>query len=411
MDPKQKGHGDFVVTLQLDIGQIVLGVEQVREFYFIEDIYSYCVTGQITFTDRQGIFEFGPLTGNERISIVYGENNDEEWTFDIFKTSRIERNNGGREGESGLIQLFFVDSMFYNLNFLHYSRSWKDEKISTIIDEMSTNMLSVDKWGQKETTEETLDFFYMPYWTPNKAITWLLKRSTGNRSKMPGFCFYNNSKGTNMVTLDTLLKQQKLLSINDKDDGLYVFVDENTILLNKILDWSISGMDSLSLKRISGGTGLGYNTLDKSFKIKENTYTDSLEKHTILGQKSLFPDYSEVKSNYINEVEDSTDKLNTMFNNVWIKLYNKQQIISITTRGHEERYCGAMIEIYWPSIDGVNSQYNKQLSGKYLIKSITHHFSGYNTPAYAQKMVLIKNGYEDCDLKTLVKSTKNNMAK
>jgi hypothetical protein len=148
-----------------------------------------------------------------------------------------------------------------------------------------------------------------------------------------------------MVTLDTLLKQKKLLSIGKGDDGMYVFTDENMFLFNKILDWNISGIDTIAIKRISGGTGLGYNTMDKSFKIKENTYTDSLSKHTILGQKSLFPDYSDVKSNYSNEMEDTTDKLNTMFNSEWIKLYNAQHTVSVSVRGHEERYCAAMIEI------------------------------------------------------------------
>jgi hypothetical protein len=83
----------------------------------------------------------------------------------------------------------------------------------------------------------------------------------------------------------------------------------------------------------------------------------------------------------------------------------------VSVRGHEERYCAAMIEIQWPSAESVNNKFNKQLSGMYLIKSITHYFNGHNKPAYIQKMVLIKNGYEDCDLQTLVKSTKNNIAK
>lgn len=407
---EQKAQGDFVVTLLLEIGNIVLGVEQIHELYFIEDIYLFCMTGQITFIDRNGIFEFGPLTGNEKINITYGEDTDQSITFNIFKTSKIEKDTNIDEASGNLIHLFFVDAIFYNLNFIQYSLSWKDKKISKIIEDISVNMLRTDVWDKKEGILESLDNFYMPYWTPNKTISWLLKRSTGETSKSPGFCFYNNPRGVNMVTLDTLLKQTKLLSIGDGDDGLYVFTDDNLFLFNKILDWSISGTDTIAMKRISGGTSLGYNTIDKSFKIKENTYKESLSNHTILGQKSLFPDYSDSKTNFINEVEDSSDKLNTMFNNEWIKLYNAQHTISVSVRGHEERYCGAMIEIQWPSAETANSKFNKQLSGNYLIKSITHYFNAHNKPAYIQKMVLIKNGYEQCDLLTLVDSTKSNIA-
>jgi hypothetical protein len=37
------------------------------------------------------------------------------------------------------------------------------------------------------------------------------------------------------------------------------------------------------------------------------------------------------------------------------------------------------------------------MMGRYLIKSITHQFSGQTMPQYIQKMVLIKNGYWDSD--------------
>ena len=75
---KQENTGDFVVVLKTDFGQITLTTDQVKEFYFIEDIFSFCVTGKITFTDRNGIFEFGPLTGNEMLSVVYGNADDKE---------------------------------------------------------------------------------------------------------------------------------------------------------------------------------------------------------------------------------------------------------------------------------------------------------------------------------------------
>lgn len=406
---RQDTTSEFVVILQTDAGQVVLNSEQVREFYFIEDILSFCVTGKLVFTDNNGIFEFGPLTGNERLGVIYGSS-DKEWTFSVFKMSRIEKNSSTDESSSQTIQLFFVDTTFYNLNFLSFSRSWKDEKITDIVQDISTDMLGITKWDKKEKIKESMDFFYMPYWSPNLALTWLLRRSTGTQSKQPGFCFYNNSKGTSLVTLDTLLSQTKLMTLGDRDDGKYVFTDSSLILFNKILGWSLSGIDTIAIKRLSGDTSMGYNTLSKSFLIEEHTYSKSLKNHTVLGKYSLFPDHSNEKSVFTHTMEDTAKKMNTLFNNQWIKLYDQQQTLSITVRGHEERFCGGMIEIIWPSADALTTKYNKSLSGKYLIKSITHYFSGYNKPAYAQKMVLIKNGCENSDARFLMKSTKRNMA-
>jgi hypothetical protein len=66
-----------------------------------------------------------------------------------------------------------------------------------------------------------------------------------------------------------------------------------------------------------------------------------------------------------------------------------------------------MIEIFWPSAD-IDDHYNKHMHGKYLIKSITHVFSGYKTPAYQQKLICIKNGYGESDVEELIKADKRN---
>lgn len=406
---KQENTASFSVTLSLDFGEITLDTNMIESFYFIEDILLHSVTGKIVFNDDHGLLEFGPITGNEQINIVYGEQDDLEWSFNIYKMSKIERNRTTEEATSSKIEIFFVDKMFYPLNFLKFSRSWKDKKITDIVDDISTNMLGITKWDKKEASSEILDYFYMPYWTCASSIQWLLKRATSVTSKSPDFLFYNNSLGTNLVSLETLLSQKRRMTL-DNDDGIYVFADPNMFLFNKILDWNISSLDSTSLKSLAGSTNFGYDSNRKRFLINKNTYKDLIEEHTILGTKTLFPDYSESRSNFNLMMEDTERKLRTINRNKWNKLYDKQQTLEITVRGHENRYCGGMIEIQWPSKEEIKNIYNKNLSGFYLVKSITHHFSGSSTPSYLQKMTLIKNGYEESDAKILHSSTKKNIA-
>ena len=68
------------------------------------------------------------------------------------------------------------------------------------------------------------------------------------------------------------------------------------------------------------------------------------------------------------------------------------------------------IEIEWPSNERERTKsFNKQLKGKWLIKSITHQLLGGTTMSYRQRLVLLKNGFEDSDMKDLVNASKMNL--
>ena len=84
-----------------------------------------------------------------------------------------------------------------------------------------------------------------------------------------------------------------------------------------------------------------------------------------------------------------------------------QQTLTVLVQGHEERHAGGMIEIIWPSSDE-KEKFNKNLGGKYLVKSITHQFSA-AAPYYRQKMILIKNAYEDSDSTKLMDASNKNL--
>ena len=130
-----------------------------------------------------------------------------------------------------------------------------------------------------------------------------MKRASGAQSRAPGYLFYSNSNGINFVTLEKLLEQKNKMSIASEDDGVLVFNDSNLFLYNRILNWSISGLDQIGLKSISGGTRLGWDTFQKKFIQSEFTYKESVQEHTILGTKTLFPDRSEHRTEYLNIME------------------------------------------------------------------------------------------------------------
>ena len=77
--------------------------------------------------------------------------------------------------------------------------------------------------------------------------------------------------------------------------------------------------------------------------------------------------------------------------------------------------CGGMIRIVWPSHSESNENqysgeyFNKQMDGRYLIKSITHYFDKSLSYGWQQKLVCIKNGYKDSPNPRLIDSIKRNL--
>ena len=143
------------------------------------------------------------------------------------------------------------------------------------------------------------------------------------------------------------------------------------------------------MKRIKGGTRMGFDSSTKSFVTSTNTYRESVTKHRMLGALSLFGDISDSSSDYILDGDANELTLGNIFYNNFVKRYCNQLILEITVPGRSKRICGTLVDIYWPSsIRGELA--NKLYKGLYLIKSITHQFAARGKPPYKQKLVLMK---------------------
>lgn len=406
---RQEDTRSFSVVLETSSGLVTVNPSDIIQFYFIEDIFSMSMVGKIIMKDNRGLLEFGPLTGNEKIGVIYGEENDIEKEFKIYSVSKIDKMENIDPSGKNVMEIFFADPMFFPINFLQFSKSWANKRISDIVKDIAENILGVSVWDKFEDTHERLETFYTPYWNMGTAIKWLSKRASGISTKNTGYCFYNTPSGTNFFPLNSMLENTKLLKISDEDDGLYTFEDSNLYLYNKILNWSMMGIDNSSLRSIAGGVRFGFDTYGKRFIKNEYEYSSVVKNHTILGNKTLFPDISNSNSIHALTGESDEKTINNMYNDYWIKKYSLQQCLSLTVRGHERRKCGELIEIFWPS-KWVEENYNKNMHGKYLIKSITHMFCSHNSPVYSQKLVCIKNGYEESQVKDLVNSVKKNVS-
>jgi hypothetical protein len=403
--------GIFDVLLITEKQTIALNNADINELYFMEDIFKFCMTGTMTFNDRYNLMEFGPFTGNEKIAIVYavGDKN-RELVFDIWKVGKIQQiGTGVNEESENLITMYFVDPFFSNFILRRYSRSWSNEYYTNIMADILNKMVFFEDGKRPFNIEQSKNKtdFVIPYWTPQLAMRWLLRRSIGSDSGNSGYLCFNNTDQTfshNLVTLNFLLDD----GWKSLDPELYSFAKKEVSGENKILEWWITGIDRTALPIIRGGVWKGYDFETKKLLNYEQKYSQAADNTIFLGRKTLYNQIDDVRSSITQTGDSSNNDLECIAYNDWAKRYNKQFILNIIVQGHEKRYAGQQIEINWQSAQKNlgSGNINSLLKGRYLIKSITHSFSPGGTFPYRQRLVLIKNAYNDIDSEILYKAKK-----
>jgi len=118
-----KGIHTVNVAISMAIGTVTLRTSNIEELYFIEDIFSFAMTGKLVFNDAVGILENGPLTGNETVHIEYGLKEAKTIVFRIHKMQKVKQITQAGTGVLNQIELILVHNIFDSLNYLRYSKS------------------------------------------------------------------------------------------------------------------------------------------------------------------------------------------------------------------------------------------------------------------------------------------------
>jgi hypothetical protein len=277
--------------------------------------------------------------------------------------------------------------------------------------EILNNMVFFKNGGRPFIYEESSNKtdFIIPYWTPQVAMRWLMRRAKGKETGTSGYLCFNNTRNGfshNLVTMNYLLGD--IGRTLDKDPYLFTGVDRD----NEILEWWISGLDRKSNPIIRGGTWKGYDFQTKKLLNHDFLYSDGADETVMLGRKTLYPEIDDVRSSNTMVGDSNYDLIDNISYNDWAKRYNMQFIMNLVVQGHEKRYAGQHIKVEWPSWrrgEGNREQFNDLLKGKYLIKSITHSFDPGHSYYYRQRLVLIRNAYSDIGSRILYESKKANI--
>lgn len=409
-------HIDFIPTNDKSENYSI-EFDSVEYLYVIEDIYSFNITAKIGFYDRMGLVEFAPMNGFEKFQISFGNAEGslkyKTLVFDIFKIEKIEQVRQGKMHDGTYIELLLVDEYYHKFNSNGWNKSWVNKKGSDIIRDIAKNHLGFDTFNKFEISRENIEQFDTHLKTPTECISWLMDRSSSSVSGQPGYMFYRSGADKdfsyNLVSLETLLSEKKYLKPKG-ENHVYGFEQGNQYYINSIRRFDVRHVDLNALKSLVGGSLMGFDIKRKKLIRRDFSFKDAVKRFTVLGSKTLFIEDMPVdRPTKMIETLDSEDMLDNIWYGNWIREYCNQQLVEITVDGHQDRYAGGMIRILWPSKDELGDVLNRQMDGKYLVKSITHYFSPKDSVGWRQKLVCIKNGYKDSINTKLIKAEKVNI--
>jgi hypothetical protein len=399
------------VMILAESGNAIIMNEDIYEMYFVEDIFKFSITGKLVFNDRYNFLEAGPFTGQERIAFIYGVGeSDRNMVFDIWKVNKISQSGPGiRETSENMFELILTDPFFIPASLRRYSKSWKDTAYSQIMRDILNNMFFVESGGFDLNIEDSGNStdFIIPYWTPKTALNFLSRRAKGKRSGTSGYLIFNNT--VNGITTNALSMNYLLSDFGKTLDKVpYVFQSDVVSGKNKILEWWFNGLDRTSNQVLRGGYWRGFDFNTKKLLQVGYKYSDGVDKNVMLGRKTLFGQMDDLNSSNILVGDNDIETLSDIAFNDWTKRYNMQLILNIIVEGDENRHAGQHIEIEWPGLEG-ETKMNDALKGKYMIKSVTHNFQGGGHYPYKQRLVCIKNSYQNINSILLYDSKVTNL--
>lgn len=403
------GIADVIIILD-ERHSVKVSGESLIDLYFVEDIYSPCISGKLIFTDSNGLYEHGPIVGNELVHITYGVEEKRNLLFKVWRVNKIIPETTTGSTSLVNIEMDLVDMSFDRIMSFRFSKSYaSDQKTSAVVNKILTNVVELGNINYNsdiETSETKLsDSLVVPYWTPAEIIVWLARISRSQNRKN-GYLFYTNTRNvitTNFKTLGFLLSET---NIGDPDP-YYIETDEADAT-NKILEWWVEGIDHTSATEMRNYTVHGYD-------IDTDTYhTENIEIEDLIGDEiTTLGRFATIKDDYTspyptkNMFTGASD--NQMVKNVGIndlvKRYCLQNLVNGIVSGHEKRFAGMLLTIDWPTTFTDEKERHKLYDGVYLVKSITHKFGGASNIPYTQRLVMIKNGYQSVESLELMKSS------
>jgi hypothetical protein len=374
------------------------------EFSYLEDIYSFCVSGYVSVTDAQGFIENLQLTGNEFIEVNFGkvkdaENNDDQ----IFRVYKVGDRKPAENMTSETYKLYFCSEEFFLSEQIKITQSYKGKKISDIITDVLTEKLKVsDKIDVIEPTKGLYDFI-IPRMKPLEAISWLSTYARSQDYSGSDMLFFETRYGFTFRSLQSMYADDVYDSYKFQPKNLSKDVTQLQDKVTTILDYEIlKSYDALN--EVSSGVFanrlISIDPLIRSFYTTDfdyNNYVSSSQKlnkypptNYLINRlnKSQNEEYEsvvkvatsnkdEIKVSYIQS-KGGAGIAKDIFIETYIP-YRTSQInlahyttLKLTIPGDSGIYAGSVIQFDLNSLDSgkKTKDSDRFYSGKYLVTAV-----------------------------------------
>lgn len=428
----------------LDLSQVVAEID------IYHSLFDSCNLCELLIADSVGILEFFPITGDETIAIAFKTPTFEKTKEYVFRVYKIGRKRKEKQKNDVYILYGCSQELINNARF-SVNKSFKGQSATQMVKGIYNSFLKpkeTDHYFVKEKTltlQETEGNHHLVFTdkTPLDSIYQICREGRAKNesgSKSSNFIFYENSKGWEFRTIDSLLEQQEVdtfflspgsLTIRQKE-GVKEYQKITKIVQHKQFD-TMEGLIN----------GLYYNTIEtidpilKKFtqdsfiyekhsnKIKHldsekgNLYpiksifgaqTESTAKHYItsfVGQNYATTGYLDKKITAISDPQlyYRSRKHESLKFDIASTLQINNIIIDIEVPGNSDIDIGEVINIIIPqntntkSYEGyanllLSKKYSEKLTARFLITHIRHKINTL-TNSYTTIMSCAKDSYSE----------------
>ncbi len=395
----------------------------------VESIGNESIRGSLDVLDSSGLLEHYPIRGEEKIYINVQDALENEWELHgfVYKVDNLKMSDTN-------------DKLFYRLHFVSYQRFYSDkfritsshnDLVSNIANsvfskyfrEPSSNMRNdLNKGLVTESTEGQIRCV-LPYYTPSQAMKFLESRSYSSTSPTCSFRFFERPDSFYFVSDEFLYRKAK------DEDKIFEFTADDNIpqtggtfiqrMLNMNTVTNSNRFDTFD--DLHGGTYRNkvvvmdivnrtinlsepsFNYMDARDSWFRGTDTARVDRHSDTFIEGTFNDENARRFMLVKDyVEDNAGQLRgeqfipqIASNRLsYMKHLNSIRVTS-KSPGRLDITCGDFIDLkvldYYAA--GADKTLNKQLSGIYLVESVTRSFN--TKDIYTNNYTLLKRNWNE----------------
>ena len=409
------------------------------EINLYEDLFSFCMTGNVILADAANLISNLPIVGNEFITVKFRTPTLEDWPENVIqKTFQVY----------AIYDRILNDdrSQFYNISFISpegyedqttvVGKSYNDST-DAVVKKIYEEYIEVDKPLIIFDTPHVSRIKYTSnYWSPFKNMNFVAKRAKGSTLNGSDYLFFETNKSFYFASIESLIDAQIKGGIFDEyvlerngakmprrinPSLTYVgnqFPSSMTAIENLKLLTSIDTLDGNN-RGAFASTIDGYDFYTKKIVRSDFDFIENMDKFQKTGPTNILPPnlkrnalsnktYYSQNTGLYNDfgLTDEEDlPAGSTAQTIVDRISNRKSYLNsfenykfeATLPGRTDINVGHVISLLYPSAEAptagsTSTVLDPMLSGLYIISAIHHKF---NADRHIMTVEMIKNGLSD----------------